>query len=68
MVWRRPGDKPLSEPMMLDDRRIYSPLGLNGEINEYNFTNLHPTTTDVFLSCIANLHYTVVQKSPRHSK
>ena len=32
MAWRRPGDKPLSEPMMvryLDYRRIYASLGLN---------------------------------------
>ena len=28
MAWRRPGDKPLSEPMILY-RRIYASLGLN---------------------------------------
>ena len=28
MAWRRPGDKPLSEPMMIY-RRIYASLGLN---------------------------------------
>ena len=28
MAWRRPGDKPLSEPM-IDYRRIYASLGLN---------------------------------------
>ena len=31
MAWRRPGDKPLSEPMMVF-RRIYASLGLN-ELN-----------------------------------
>ena len=29
MAWRRRGDKPLSEPMMLVYRRIYASLGLN---------------------------------------
>ena len=29
MAWRRPGDKPLSEPMMVSLRRIYASLGLN---------------------------------------
>ena len=29
MAWRRPGDKPLSEPMMVSYRRIYASLGLN---------------------------------------
>ena len=29
MAWRRWGDKPLSEPMMVDYRRIYASLGLN---------------------------------------
>ena len=29
MAWRRPGDKPLSEPMMFFHRRIHSSLGLN---------------------------------------
>ena len=29
MAWRRPGDKPLSEPMWLGYRRIYASLGLN---------------------------------------
>ena len=28
MAWRRPGDKPLSEPMM-DYWRTYAPLGLS---------------------------------------
>ena len=29
MAWRRPGDKPLSEPMMIRLRRIYASFGLN---------------------------------------
>ena len=29
MAWRRRGDKPLSEPMMVSLRRIYASLGLN---------------------------------------
>ena len=29
MAWRRPGDKPLSEPMMVSYRRIYASAGLN---------------------------------------
>ena len=29
MAWCRPGDKPLSEPMMVSYRRIYASLGLN---------------------------------------
>ena len=29
MAWRRPGDKPLSEAMMVRSRRIYASLGLN---------------------------------------
>ena len=29
MAWRRPGDKLLSEPMLLDYRRIYASLCLN---------------------------------------
>ena len=29
MAWRRPGDKPLSEPMMVRYRSIYASLGLN---------------------------------------
>ena len=29
MAWRRPGDKPLPEPMWLVQRRIYASLGLN---------------------------------------
>ena len=33
MAWRRPGDKPLSEPMMVL-RRIYASLGLN-ELNRF---------------------------------
>ena len=32
MDWCRPGDKPLSEPMMLVFRRKYASLGLNGLI------------------------------------
>ena len=35
MAWRRPGDKPLSEPMMLDYRPIYASLGLNELTLEY---------------------------------
>ena len=31
-AWRRPGDKPLSDPMMVSDWRIYASLGLN-ELN-----------------------------------
>ena len=33
MVWRRPGNKLLSEPMMISLQRIYASLGLN-ELNE----------------------------------
>ena len=29
MAWRRSGDKPLSEPMMISLRHIYASLGLN---------------------------------------
>ena len=29
MAWRRPGDKPLSEPVMVNFWRIYASLGLN---------------------------------------
>ena len=29
MAWRRPGNKPLSEPMLVLYRRIYTSLGLN---------------------------------------
>ena len=29
MAWRRPGDKPLFEPMLLIYWRIYASLGLN---------------------------------------
>ena len=29
MTWRGPGDKPLSEPMIIVYRRIYVSLGLN---------------------------------------
>ena len=29
MAWRRPGDKPLSEPMMVSYRRMYASLGPN---------------------------------------
>ena len=29
MAWRRPGDKPLSEPMLVFAWRIYASLGLN---------------------------------------
>ena len=29
MAWHRPGDKPLSEPMMLIYQRIYGSPGLN---------------------------------------
>ena len=32
MAWRQPGDKPLSEPMMVDCWHIYPSLGLN-ELN-----------------------------------
>ena len=32
MAWRRPGDKPLSEPMMIVYWRIYASFGLNGLI------------------------------------
>ena len=35
MAWRRPGDKPLSEPTILDYRRIYASLGLNELTLEY---------------------------------
>ena len=35
MAWRRPGDKPLSEPMMFDYRRIYASLGFNEWTLEY---------------------------------
>ena len=33
MAWRRPGDKPLSEPVMVNFWRIYASLGLNELIN-----------------------------------
>ena len=39
MAWRRPGDKPLSEPMLLVYWRIYASLGhneLTGIIDESN--------------------------------
>ena len=29
MAWRRPGDKPLSQPMMVRLQRTYASLGLN---------------------------------------
>ena len=35
MAWRWPGDKPLSEPMMVE-LRIYAPLGLNEIIESMN--------------------------------
>ena len=34
MAWRRPGDKPLSYPMMAQVGDIYASLGLN-EINKH---------------------------------
>ena len=34
MGWRRPGDKPLSAPMMVSLWRIYASLGLN-ELNNH---------------------------------
>ena len=43
MAWRLPGDKPLSEPMMLDYRRIYASVGLNklksGALNRPQFAS-----------------------------
>ena len=36
MAWRRSGDKPLSEPMMVSYRRIYASLGLNELTTAYN--------------------------------
>ena len=44
MAWRRPGDKPLSEPMMLVYWLIYASLGLNELTNilvsKYGFSNM----------------------------
>ena len=37
MAWRRPGDKQLSEPMMVSYWRIYASFGLN-ELIEYHKT------------------------------
>ena len=37
MAWRRPGDKPLSEPMLVIYWRIYSSLGLNELKHLYTF-------------------------------
>ena len=35
-AWRRPGDKPLSDPMMVSLLRIYALLGLNELRLRYN--------------------------------
>ena len=46
MAWRRPGDKPLSEPMTFNLlRRIYASLGLNELRHQFDFVvNLISTT------------------------
>ena len=61
MAWRRPGDKPLPEPMMLVYRRIYASLGLdellisNTHFNcrsatmDKPYTNIQPHKNDFFL-------------------
>ena len=40
MVWRRPGDKPLSEPMMVSFLRWYASLGIN-ELNAFSWFISH---------------------------
>ena len=41
MAWRRPGDKPLSEPMIvIVSRRIYASLGLN-ELSHWSLGDLN---------------------------
>ena len=39
MAWRRPGDKPLSEPWLLDYWPVYASLGLN-ELNEFELMKI----------------------------
>ena len=44
MAWRRPGDKPLSEPMMISlTTYIYASLGLN-ELKSQSVGNTHNDT------------------------
>ena len=50
MAWRRSGDKPLSEPMMLVYRRIYASLGLN-ELSA-------DTNRDISLCCFLSSRHT----------
>ena len=49
MAWRRPGDKPLSEPM-IDYRRIYASLGLN-ELTHRGWDKMAATWTDDIFKC-----------------
>ena len=47
MAWRRPADKPLSEPMLVIYRRLYASLGLNVGLNELVLIKIA-----LFINCI----------------